>query len=150
MGPLKTLRTLQELVFWRTQLCAFFADIDKRRPPRPDCRASAGPLLFLNQGGGKIPPQAGCFPVCQSPPKAPSPVPPLRITTATDGWTSIFCLYAYIPRHGSIPLPHALLRAEKVRPIHDAQQSGRSFRDVTKAIRPRSKQHRFSFCCSWV
>jgi tetratricopeptide (TPR) repeat protein len=129
--------------------CALFADIDNDGRQDVIVVCANGPLLFMNQGGGKFLQKAGAFNFAN---------PPQGTFTGAaiadydrDGWLDIyFCLYAYY--HGTdqyrYPCPYFdaqngppnfLLRNE-----HDA-----TFRDVTQESGLHVNNNRFSFCCAW-
>jgi tetratricopeptide (TPR) repeat protein/peroxiredoxin len=129
--------------------CALFADF--RNTGRQDVivvRAN-GPVLFLNEGGGKFRQKNDAFQFAN---------PPQGTFTGAaaadydrDGFLDVyFCLYAYYQGTGQYKYPS---------PYHDAEngppnflmrnQSDGTFRDVTAAAGMNQNNTRYSFCCGW-
>jgi tetratricopeptide (TPR) repeat protein/peroxiredoxin len=129
--------------------CALFADFhNKGRQDVVVVRAN-GPILFLNEGGGKFRRQPDAFQFANAPQGT--------FTGAAvadydrDGWLDIyFCLYAYY--QGAEQYRYPL-------PYHDAEngppnfmmRSNRdgTFRDVTTESGLNQNNTRYSFCCGW-
>ena len=121
--------------------CALFADFDNDGRQDVIIVRTGGPLLFLNQGGGKFRAKARCI--------------PLRHAAARRFYRSgrrrlrsrrlaghLFLPVRLLPGRRSIPLPVSLLRCgERSAEFHDAQQSRRNFSRCHQGIRPRSQQH---------
>jgi tetratricopeptide (TPR) repeat protein len=129
--------------------CAIFADFD--RDGRQDLvvvRAS-GPLLFLNQGGGKFRLRPDAFQFA---------TPPQGTFTGAaaadydrDGWLDIyFCLYAYYQGADQYKYPLPYYAAENGPPnfLMRNNRDG-SFRDVTAQTGLNQNNTRYSFCCGW-
>jgi len=129
--------------------CALFADIDNDGRQDLIVLRTTGPLLFLNQGGGKfrLKPDAFQF---TNPPQG-------TFTGAAiadydrDGWLDIyFCLYSYYQGADQYRYPMPYYDAENG-PPNFMMRNNRdgSFRDVTKQSGLDQNNTRFSFCCSW-
>jgi len=129
--------------------CALFADIDNDGRQDLIVVRTTGPLLFLNQGGGKfrLKPEAFQF---ASPPQG-------TFTGAAiadydrDGWLDIyFCLYAYYQGTDQYRYPMPYTDAENG-PPNFMMRNNRdgTFRDVTKQTGLDQNNTRYSFCCSW-
>jgi tetratricopeptide (TPR) repeat protein/peroxiredoxin len=129
--------------------CALFADFNNQGRQDVIVVRANGPLLFLNEGGGKFRQEPDAFRFA-SPPQG-------TFTGAAaadydgDGWLDVyFCLYAYYQGSGQYKYPS---------PYHDAQngppnflmrnQRDRTFRDVTAASGLNQNNTRYSFCCGW-
>lgn len=129
--------------------CALFADFDNDgRQDLVVVRAS-GPLLFLNQGGGKFRLQPGAFQFASNPRGT--------FTGAAasdydrDGWLDIyFCLYVYYLGTDQYKYPTPYYAAENGPPnfLMRNNRDG-TFRDVTQASGLNQNNTRFSFCCGW-
>lgn len=129
--------------------CALFADFNNSGRQDVVVVRANGPLLFLNEGGGKFRQKPGAFHFASTPQGT--------FTGAAvadydrDGFLDIyFCLYAYyqgtdqykypVPYHdaGNGP-PNFLMRNN-----HDG-----TFADVTAASGVNQNNTRYSFCCGW-
>ncbi len=129
--------------------CALFADIDNDGRQDLIVVRASGPLLFLNEGGGKFRLRADAFPFAQ---------PPQGTFTGAaiadydrDGWLDIyFCLYAYYQGADQYRYPMPYYAAENGPPnfLMRNHRDG-SFRDVTKEAGLNQNNTRFSFCCGW-
>ena len=129
--------------------CALFADF--RNCGRQDVivvRAS-GPLLFLNEGGGKFRQKTDAFQFAN---------PPQGTFTGAavadydrDGQLDIyFCLYAYYQGTGQYKYPSPYHDAEDGPPNFLMRNNGDgTFRDVTSATGLNQNNTRYSFCCGW-
>ena len=130
-------------------VCAVFADFNNDGNQDAILVLASGPLLFLNQGGGKFRQQPEAFRFASSPQGT--------FTGAAvadydrDGWLDIyFCLYSYYQGTGQYKYPS---------PYHDAQNGppnflmrnnrDGSFRDVTEETGLSKNNTRYSFCCGW-
>jgi len=130
--------------------CALFADVNNDGRQDLIVVRAAGPLLFLNVGGGKfqLRPEAFHF---ASPPQG-------TFTGAAiadydrDGWLDIyFCLYTYYQGTDQYRYPLPYYAAENGPPnfLLRNQRDG-SFRDVTRETGLDKNNTRFSFCCGWA
>jgi tetratricopeptide (TPR) repeat protein/peroxiredoxin len=129
--------------------CALFADFDNDDRQDVIVVRANGPLLFLNQGGGKFRQKPDAFQFA-SPPQG-------TFTGAAaadydrDGWLDIyFCLYIYYQGTEQYKYPV---------PYHDAENGppnfmmrnhrDGTFRDVTAVSGLNQNNTRYSFCCGW-
>jgi tetratricopeptide (TPR) repeat protein len=129
--------------------CAIFADFDNDgRQDLVVVRAS-GPLLFLNEGGGKFRQKPGAFQFA-SPPQG-------TFTGAAaadynrDGWLDIyFCLYVYYQGTDQYKYPTPYYDAENGPPnfLMRNNRDG-TFHDVTAESGLDKNNTRYSFCCGW-
>jgi tetratricopeptide (TPR) repeat protein len=129
--------------------CALFADIDNDGRQDLIVVRSDGPILFLNQGGGKFQRKPDAFQFA-NPPRG-------TFTGAAiadydrDGWLDIyFCLYSYYQGTDQYRYPMPYYQAENG-PPNFMMRNNRdgSFRDVTKQCGMDQNNTRFSFCASW-
>jgi len=129
--------------------CALFADFNNDGRQDVILVRANGPLLFLNEGGGKFRLKPDAFQFAN---------PPQRTFTGAavadydrDGWLDIyFCLYAYYQGTGQYKYPS---------PYHDAENGPPNFlmrndrdgmfRDVTGESGLDQNNTRYSFCCGW-
>jgi tetratricopeptide (TPR) repeat protein len=129
--------------------CALFADIDNDGRQELIVVRAGGPLLFLNEGGGKFRQRPDAFQFA---------APPQGTFTGAaiadydrDGWLDIyFCLYAYYQGSGQYRYPTPYCDAENGPPnfLMKNHRDG-SFRDVTRESGLDRNNTRFSFCCGW-
>jgi tetratricopeptide (TPR) repeat protein/peroxiredoxin len=129
--------------------CALFADFDNDGRQDVVVVRASGPLLFLNQGGGKFRQKPGAFQFAE---------PPQGTFTGAavadydrDGWLDIyFCLYIYYQGAGQYKYPLPYHDAENGPPnfMMRNQRDG-SFRDVTAESGLNQNNTRYSFCCGW-
>ena len=129
--------------------CALLADFNNDGLQDAILVRANGPLLFLNEGGGRFRLKPDAFQFA-SPPQG-------TFTGAAvadydrDGWLDIyFCLYAYYEGTGQYKYPS---------PYHDAQngppnflmrnQRDGTFHDVTAESGLNQNNTRYSFCCGW-
>jgi tetratricopeptide (TPR) repeat protein len=129
--------------------CAIFADFD--RDGRQDLIVvrATGPLLFLNQGGGKFRLKPNAFQFAN---------PPQGTFTGAaaadydrDGWLDIyFCLYTYYQGADQYRYPAPYYAAENG-PPNFMMRNNRdgTFRDVTAQSGLNENNTRYSFCCGW-
>src|SRR5580700_1650769 len=129
--------------------CALFADIDNDGRQDLIVVRASGPLLFLNQGGGKFRLKPGAFHFA-SPPQG-------TFTGAAaadydrDGWLDIyFCLYSYYQGADQYRYPLPYYAAENGPPnfMLRNQRDG-MFRDATQECGLNQNNTRYSFCCGW-
>jgi tetratricopeptide (TPR) repeat protein/peroxiredoxin len=129
--------------------CALFADFDNDGRQDVVVVRANGPLLFLNQGGGKFRHKPDAFQFAN---------PPQGTFTGAaaadydrDGWLDIyFCLYIYYQGTEQYKYPV---------PYHDAENGppnfmmrnhrDGTFRDVTAETGLNQNNTRYSFCCGW-
>jgi len=129
--------------------CALFADFDNDGRQDVVVVRANGPLLFLNQGGGKFRQKPDAFHFAN---------PPQGTFTGAavadydrDGWLDIyFCLYVYYQGTDQYKYPVPYYDAENGPPnfMMRNQRDG-TFRDVTAETRLDRNNTRYSFCCGW-
>jgi Flp pilus assembly protein TadD len=129
--------------------CAIFADFDNDGRQDLIVVRAAGPLLFLNQGGGKFRREASAFRFAN---------PPQGTFTGAaaadydrDGWLDIyFCLYTYYQGADQYRYPSPYYAAENG-PANFMMRNNRdgTFRDVTAQSGLNQNNTRYSFCCGW-
>jgi len=129
--------------------CALFADIDNDGRQDLIVVRTTGPLLFLNQGGGKFRLKPDAFQFA---------TPPQGTFTGAaiadydrDGWLDIyFCLYAYYQGTDQYRYPMPYIDAENG-PPNFMMRNNRdgTFLDVTRHSGLYQNNTRYSFCCSW-
>jgi hypothetical protein len=110
---------------------------------------TGGPLLFLNEGGGKFRRRPGTFQFA---------TPPQGTFTGAavadydrDGWLDIyFCLYIYYQGTDQYKYPSPYYDAENG-PPNFMMRNNRdgTFRDVTAESGLDRNNTRYSFCCGW-
>jgi tetratricopeptide (TPR) repeat protein len=129
--------------------CALFADFNNHGRQDVIVVRANGPLLFLNEGGGKFRQKPDAFQFAN---------PPQGTFTGAaaadydrDGWLDVyFCLYAYYQGTGQYKYPSPYHDAENG-PPNFLMQNNRdgTFRDVTAASGLNQNNTRYSFCCGW-
>ena len=121
--------------------CALFVDFDNDGRQDLIVVRASGPLLFLNQGGGKFRQKPDAFQFAN---------PPQGTFTGAavadydrDGWLDIyFCLYVYYQGTDQYKYPVSLLRRrERSSEFHDAQPARRHVPRRHRRDRPRQEQH---------
>ena len=149
-GTFEDITELSGLGILENTACALFADFNNDGRQDVILVRTNGPLLFLNEGGGKFRPRPDAFQFA-SPPQG-------TFTGAAvadydrDGWLDIyFCLYAYYQGTGQYKYPS---------PYHDAENGppnfmmcnnrDGTFRDVTKESGLGQNNARYSFACGWT
>jgi tetratricopeptide (TPR) repeat protein len=129
--------------------CALFADFDNEGRQDLIVVRTSGPLLFVNQGGGKFRQKPDAFRFAH---------PPQGTFTGAavadydrDGWLDIyFCLYLYYQGTDQYKYPSPYYDAENGPPnfMMRNQRDG-TFRDVTAETGLDKNNTRYSFCCGW-
>ena len=129
--------------------CALFADIDNDGRQDLIVVRTNGPLLFVNQGGGKfqLRPEAFKF---ANPPEGTFAGASIA-DYDRDGWLDVyFCLYIYYQGAGQYKYPSPYYAAENGPPNFLMRNNrDRSFSDVTAASGLERNNTRYSFCCAW-
>jgi tetratricopeptide (TPR) repeat protein/peroxiredoxin len=129
--------------------CALFADFNNDGRQDVILVRNNGPVLFLNEGGGKFHEKPDAFQF-DNPPHG-------TFTGAAvadydrDGWLDIyFCLYAYYQGTGQYRYPSPYHDAENGPPnfLMRNNRDG-TFRDVTSSAGLSKNNTRYSFCCGW-
>jgi tetratricopeptide (TPR) repeat protein/peroxiredoxin len=130
--------------------CALIVDVDNDgRQDLVVVRAN-GPMLFLNEGGGKFRQKANAFQFA---------TPPQGTFTGAavadydrDGWLDIyFCLYVYYQGTDQYKYPSPYYAAENGPPnfMMRNHRDG-TFRDVTAETGLNQNNTRYSFACGWA
>ncbi len=129
--------------------CALFADFTNSGRQDVIVVRASGPLLFLNEGGGKFRAKPDAFHFA---------TPPQGTFTGAaladydrDGWLDVyFCLYAFYQGTGQYKYPSPYHDAENGPPnfLMRNQRDG-TFRDVTAESGLNQNNTRYSFCCGW-
>ncbi len=129
--------------------CALFADVDNDGRQDLIVVRTGGPLLFLNEGGGKFRKKPDAFKFAN---------PPQGTFTGAavadydrDGWLDIyFCLYIYYQGTDQYRYPTPYYDAENG-PPNFMMRNNRdgTFRDVTAESGLDQNNTRYSFCCGW-
>ncbi len=129
--------------------CALFVDIDNDGRQDLIVVRANGPLLFLNEGGGKFHQKPDAFQFA---------TPPQGTFTGAavadydrDGWLDIyFCLYVYYQGADQYKYPSPYCDAQNGPPnfMMRNQRDG-TFRDVTRQTGLDRNNTRYSFCCGW-
>jgi tetratricopeptide (TPR) repeat protein/peroxiredoxin len=129
--------------------CALFADFDNDGRQDVVVVRANGPLLFLNQGGGKFRQKPDAFHFAN---------PPQGTFTGAavadydhDGFLDIyFCLYVYYQGTDQYKYPVPYYDAENGPPnfMMRNRRDG-TFRDVTAETGLDRNNTRYSFCCGW-
>jgi tetratricopeptide (TPR) repeat protein/peroxiredoxin len=129
--------------------CALFADIDNDGRQDLIVVRTTGPLLFMNQGGGRFRQKLDAFQFAN---------PPQGTFTGAaiadydrDGWLDIyFCLYAYYQGADQYRYPCPYFDARNGPPnFLMRNRRDATFRDVTQESGLSVDNNRFSFCCAW-
>jgi tetratricopeptide (TPR) repeat protein len=129
--------------------CALFVDVDNDGRQDLIVVRATGPMLFLNEGGGKFRQKADAFQFA---------IPPQGTFTGAaaadydrDGWLDIyFCLYVYYQGTDQYKYPSPYYDAENGPPnfMMRNHRNG-TFRDVTAETGLNQNNTRYSFCCGW-
>jgi tetratricopeptide (TPR) repeat protein/peroxiredoxin len=129
--------------------CALFADFDNDGRQDLVVVRTNGPILFLNQGGGKFRQKPEAFKFAGAPQGT--------FTGAAvadydcDGWLDIyFCLYVYYQGTDQYKYPLPYYDAENGPPnfLMRNNRDG-TFSDVTERTGLSKNNTRYSFCCGW-
>ena len=129
--------------------CALFADFDNDGRQDVVVVRASGPLLFLNQGGGKFRQKPDAFQFAN---------PPQGTFTGAavadydrDGWLDIyFCLYVYYQGTDQYKYPVPYHDAENGPPNFMMRNNRNgTFRDITAELGLNRNNTRYSFCCGW-
>jgi len=129
--------------------CALFADFDNDGRQDLVVVRADGPLLFLNQGGGKFRHRPEAFRFANAPQGTFTGA--AAADYDRDGWLDIyFCLYAYYRGTDQYKYPVPYYAAENGPPNFMMRNNGDgTFRDVTAETGLNRNNTRFSFCCGW-
>ena len=129
--------------------CALFADFNNDGLQDVVLVRTNGPVLFINEGGGKFRPQSDAFRFA---------TPPQGTFTGAavadydrDGWLDIyFSLYTYYQGTGQYRYPSPYHAAENGPPnfLMRNNRDG-TFHDVTADSGLDKNNKRYSFCCGW-
>jgi tetratricopeptide (TPR) repeat protein len=129
--------------------CALFVDVTNDGRQDLIVVRATGPMLFMNEGGGKFRQKADAFQFAN---------PPQGTFTGAavadydrDGWLDIyFCLYVYYQGTDQYKYPSPYYDAENG-PPNFMMRNNRdgTFRDVTAETGLSHNNTRYSFCCSW-
>jgi tetratricopeptide (TPR) repeat protein len=148
-GTLEDITAMSGLGVLENTACALFVDVDNNGRQDAIIVRSDGPLLFLNEGGGKFRRSPDAFRFANPPQGA--------FTGAAvadydrDGWLDVyFCLYAYYQGTDQYRYPAPYYDAENGPPnfLMRNNRDG-TFRDVTRESGLDQNNTRFSFCCGW-
>ncbi len=129
--------------------CALIVDVDNDGRQDLIVVRANGPILFLNEGGGKFHQKPNAFQFASTPQGT--------FTGAAvadydrDGWLDIyFCLYVYYQGTDQYKYPTPYYDAENGPPnfMMRNQRDG-TFRDVTAETGLHRNNTRYSFCCAW-
>jgi len=148
-GTFEDITEASEVGIIENTACALFADIDNDGRQDLIVVRTNGPLLFLNEGGGKFrqKPEAYKF----------ASAPQGTFTGAAvadydrDGWLDVyFCLYVYYQGTDQYKYPSPYYDAENG-PPNFMMQNNRdgTFSDVTARTGLYKNNNRYSFCCGW-
>jgi len=129
--------------------CALIVDVDNDGRQDLIIVRATGPMLFLNEGGGKFRQKADAFQFANQPQGT--------FTGAAvadydrDGWLDIyFCLYVYYQGTDQYKYPSPYYAAENG-PSNFMMRNNRdgTFRDITAETGLNQNNTRYSFCCGW-
>jgi len=129
--------------------CALFLDVDNDGRQDLIVVRAEGPLLFLNQGGGRFRQKPGAFQFAAAPQGTFTGA--AAADYDKDGWLDIyFCLYVYYKGADQYRYPLPYFDAENGPPnfMMRNQRDG-TFRDVTASTGLDRNNTRYSFCCGW-
>jgi tetratricopeptide (TPR) repeat protein len=148
-GAFEDITEMSGLGILENTSCALFADFNNDGHQDVILVRASGPLLFLNEGGGRFREKRDAFRFAN--------VPQGTFTGAAvadydrDGWLDVyFCLYAYYQGTGQYKYPSPYHDAENGPPNFLMHNNGDStFRDVTAESGLKQNNTRYSFCCAW-
>ena len=129
--------------------CALFADINNDGQQDLVVVRTNGPLLFLNQGGGKFRARPDAFKFASDPQGTFTGA--AMADYDRDGWLDIyFCLYIYYQGTDQYKYPTPYYDAENG-PPNFMMRNNRdgTFSDVTAETHLDRNNTRYSFCCGW-
>ena len=130
--------------------CALFADFENKGVQDLLVVCGSGPLLFLNQGNGKIFAQAGRLQICAACLREPSPTPPSPTTIATGCSTFISVFTATTLGLDQYHYPVPYFDARNGPPNFLLHNEGNAtFTDRTEAAGLNVDNDRYSFACAW-
>ncbi len=148
-GTFEDITELSGVGLLENTACAIFADFSNAGRQDLIVVRASGPLLFLNQGGGKFRLKPDAFQFAH---------PPQGTFTGgaaadydRDGWLDIyFCLYVYYQGADQYKYPSPYYAAENGPPnfLLRNNRDG-TFRDVTAQSGLSQNNTRYSFCCGW-
>ena len=129
--------------------CALFADIDNDGRQDLIVVRTNGPLLFINEGGGRFRQKPGAFKFANAPQGTFAGA--AIADYDRDGWLDIyFCLYIYYQGTGQYKYPTPYYAAENGPPNFLLRNNrDHTFQDVTAASGLDTNNTRYSFCCGW-
>ncbi len=130
--------------------CALFADVDNDGRQDLIVVRVDGPLLFLNQGGGRfqLKPDAFTF---ATPPQGTFTGAALADYDRDGRLDIYFCLYSYYLGLDQYHFPTPYYDAENGPPNFLMHNEGDgTFKDVTAATGMNQNNNRYSFACGWV
>lgn len=130
--------------------CALFADVDNDGRQDLIVVRVDGPLLFLNQGGGRFQLKPDAFRFA-NPPQGTFTGAALADYDRDGRLDIYFCLYSYYLGLDQYHFPTPYYDAENGPPnflMHN--EGGGSFKDVTAATGMNQNNDRYSFACGWI
>jgi tetratricopeptide (TPR) repeat protein len=129
--------------------CALFVDVDNDGRQDLIVVRATGPMLFLNEGGGKFRQKADAFQFANDP--QGTFTGGAVADYDCDGWLDIyFCLYIYYQGTDQYKYPSPYYDAENG-PPNFMMRNNRdgTFHDVTAETGLNKNNSRYSFCCGW-
>jgi tetratricopeptide (TPR) repeat protein len=148
-GKFEDITELSGLGILDNTSCALFADWNNAGRQDLIVVCTSGPLLFLNDGGGRFHQKPDAFRFA---------VPPQGTFTGAaaadydrDGWLDVyFCLYLYYQGTDQYKYPSPYYDAQNGPPnfLMRNDRDG-TFRDVTGETGLDKNNTRYSFCCGW-
>jgi len=148
-GTFEDITETSRLGLFENTACALFADFDNDGRQDVVVVRASGPLLFLNEGGGKFRHKPGAFQFAKSPQGTFTGA--AAADYDRDGWLDIyFCLYVYYQGTDQYKYPVPYHDAENG-PPNFMMRNNRdgTFRDVTAESGLNQNNTRYSFCCGW-